>query len=325
MLAAPTHLHRRSAPVAVVAVAACLVLILGACGPEPDRRDTRLAGLALLIADRTGAASLSVGVQDGDAVVSRDVDLPGPATTWTSQGHDGVLVATLADGTLRISDPLPSDGSGPAWHKVTATDPGGDPPAGPFWFPTWDPDGGRFAAIAGDLSGSRDGSIVLVDPTTRASFTIALGRAVLPAPPAWLDGDRVAVVGGTAAAPTALIVDTTSGDVTDGPTGARFLATSADGSTVASLDASRRIVTIRDSATWLGGADTTVGSLEADDEDGQLTSLALDQAGSRLALAWATKDGPLRIDVHERADGWRRVGSQTIDDGARGAVVGWWR
>ena len=324
MTAAATRpAHRRIVAPALLTVSA--LAFLAACGAPTRPDQTRLAGLALLVADRSGAASLTVGVQDGDTVASRIVELPGPATTWTSQGHDGVVIATLADGTLRLSDPRPTDGAAPAWHKVKATDASGDAPTGPFWFPTFGPDGGRFATIAGDLRGGGDVAIALIDPSTDAAFTIDLGRPLRPAPPAWLDDDRLVAVGGTSASPTAVLVDTATGDLTDGPPGARSLATSADGSTVASLDASLKTVTIRETADWLGGSGTTIGSVAAEPDDVQLTSLALDRTGSRLALAWAAKDGSLRIDVHERADGWRRVGSQTIDDGARGAVVGWWR
>ena len=45
--------------------------------------------------------------------------------------------------------------------------PTGDAPKGPFYFATWDPDGGRFAMLAGDLASGEDIRVVLIDPSRR--------------------------------------------------------------------------------------------------------------------------------------------------------------
>ena len=102
---------------------------------------------------------------------------------------------------------------------------------GPFYFPSWDPEGGRFAALAGDLDD--EPRLTLIDPSARSAFEIDLGRPVVAAPPAWVGDDLVAVAVGDAAAPASILVDTTTGEIADGPAGGRLFATSADGRTIA--------------------------------------------------------------------------------------------
>ena len=104
-------------------------------------------------------------------------------------------------GTTATSDPVHL-GEPLAWRPVKANDPTGKTPVGPDFFATWDPEGGRFATLAGDLLGGRRGPPRAHRPERRTAFEIALDRAVVAAPPVWIDADRVAVVTGDAAAPT---------------------------------------------------------------------------------------------------------------------------
>ena len=77
--------------------------------------------------------------------------------------------------------------------------------------------------------------VVLIDPSAGSAFEIAIDRAVVAAPPVWIDPDRLVVVTGDAAAPLAAIVDTTTSEVTDGPSGDRLLAASGDGKRIATM------------------------------------------------------------------------------------------
>jgi hypothetical protein len=249
------------------------------------------------------------------------LDLPGPATAWVSSGRARVLAATLLDGSLHTSDPL-SDGA-LTWRAVDARDLTGDPSPGPAWFVTWDPEGGRFATISGDLPGGEDVELTLIDPSAQSAFVIALDRPLLPSAPAWLDGERVAVVGGSTSEPVSVIVDTATGEATDGPAGDRRLATSADGSVIATTGGPGSPVIIRSSAAWAASDGTSIGMIDAPTDEAQATSMALAAGGQRLAIVWLGVDGGVRVDVHDGSDGWRRV--MTLDDAGRAAAVAWSR
>ena len=93
------------------------------------------------------------------------------------------------------------------------------PNAGPDTFATWDPEGGRYATLSGDLLVGDDVRVVLVDPSVSTAFEIPLEQSVVAAPPAWIDSDRFVVVTGDAGEPTATIVDAETGELSDGPPG----------------------------------------------------------------------------------------------------------
>lgn len=306
-------------------MAAVLVVVAAACASEPVDDQGAARGLLTLTAGADGQARLDLVTDRGDTVGPEDVALPGPETTWIDAGRADVLVANLADGSLVISDPVAPAAEDLDWRSVEASDPSGPLGDGPFWFAAWDPEGGRFATIRGDLVGGTGLDLLLVDPTLGTSFAIPLDAALLASPPAWLEDDRLALVGGSSAAPTAVIVDTTDGSVSDGPDGARRLATSADGSRIATSAGPGQPVVVRLSEAWLAGDGTSIGSVDAPSADAAAASFALDRDGGRLAIAWRLADGTVQVDVHEEADGWRRTVSRTLDDGARGAVVGWLR
>ena len=137
------------------------------------------------------------------------------------------------------------------WRTIKAVGPTGDAPKGPFYFATWDPGGGRFAMLAGDLAVGRDIRVVLIDPSVGSAFEIPLDRPVVAAPPAWIDDDRLVVVTGDAAAPLTTIVDTTTGELDDGPAGDRLLAASANGRRIATMAGQGAPVVVRDMAGWL--------------------------------------------------------------------------
>ena len=169
----------------------------------------------MLAATADGTALLG---WDGSSREGVPITLPKSDATWIATGRADVLAAVLPKGTTATSDPVHL-GDPLVWRPVKATDITGKTPVGPDFFATWDPEGGRFATLAGDLPGGGAVNLVLIDPSTGSAFEIAIDRAVVAAPPVWIDPDRLVVVTGDAAAPLAAIVDTTTSEVTDGPSG----------------------------------------------------------------------------------------------------------
>jgi hypothetical protein len=311
----------------LTAAALAGLLAIGGCQPEPTGGEATLEGLLVLAGGSGGGSTLEAYAVREDGPVVLDIELPRGGTAWVSAGLASVLVATSTDGELRTSDPV--DPRGPAvdlaalrWRDVEATVPGGDRPSGPAWFAAWDPSGDRFAALGGDLPGGEDMSLVLIDPAAGSALEIPLRRPLLAAPPVWLDEDRVAVLGGGSSEPAAFIVDTTSAEVVDGPTGDRRMATSGDGRVVAVTAGADAPVVVRSTEAWLAADGTSIGAIDPPAEASAI-AMALDTDGDRLAIVWLGPDG-VRVDVHDGGDGWRRVASQPLD-GAAAAAVCWLR
>ncbi len=189
-------------------------------------------------------------------------------------------------------------------------------------FPGWDPVGTGFATLAGGLD--TDPRLVLVDPKSRTAVEVVLEAPVVPAPPAWLGKDRVLVVTGTDDALTSSIIDTTSGDAAAGPAGARLVASSADARIVAVAGAGRDAVQVELTSDWLAGGDATIARIDPPDKAVAVTSLALDADGARLAIAWLTEGGSVRVLAYARADRWRAF-DVTGTHEPPAAVVAWSR
>ena len=242
-------------------------------------------------------------------------------TTWIAAGDGGQLAATLVDQTLRTSDAL-HPGGRQTWRKADLVDAEGAHVDGPFLFPIWDPGGVRYAVLAGGLDA--DPRLVVADPETGTAVEHLLDPTVVPAPPAWLGDDRILVVTGTDDALTSSVVDTTSGDATAGPDGARLVATSGDALTVAVAGPGRDPVTVRTTSDWLAGGGSTVAKIDPPDGAVAVTSLALDADGSRLAIAWLTDGGSVRVLAYGRADRLargRRHGRGPAAGGGGGVVA----
>jgi len=249
---------------------------------------------------------------------------PEDGASWVSAGRGGVLVGTTADGQLVTSDPVDQRGSAVSvaaldWQPVEATDESGGSVPTPAWFPTWDPSGERFAALGGDLSDNAAVTMLIIDPGQGKLPPLKPKQAVLAGPPAWLDANRVALLSGSAAEPTSILVDTASGKATNGPTGERRLATSADGKVIATSAGPGAPVVLRSSKGWLADDGTSIGSVEVPQGATEATALALDATGKRLAIVWLREDGITQCDIHDGADGWRRVLSHAA------TVVAWLR
>jgi hypothetical protein len=314
----PDATHRPAGRPLVALIALALVVVLAGCQAD-EPTDAAAANGLLVLTGQVGDTRLTVREEahpDG-----RPVALPDPATAWLSVGRGNVLLATLIDGRLEVSEPLRADD--PAWSPVEPTNVADAPPEGPLYFGTWDPDGGAFALLGGDL-GSGDGvRIVVVDPNLAGAAEAPVGTRTRPVPPAWIDADRVAVATGTADAPTLTLLDTATGQTRDGPSGVRLLATSAD-ARVAAIWTTDGSMGVLPTDTWLSGGEPS-HEITAPDGTVRALSMALDETGARLAIVWADADGvPSRITVHTEAHDWARVASIGLPS-TQAAVVAWLR
>ena len=300
-------------------VLACVAL-LGACSNSEPPADAAPDGLIALVA---GADATTLVGWDDSGGAPVPITLPTGEAVWVAAGRADVLVATLADGKAATSNPVHL-GTKLKWRSVKAVGPTGDAPKGPNSFATWDPQGGRYATLAGDLQTGDGIRVVLVDPSVGTAFEIALDRPVVAAPPAWIDGDRLVVVTGDAAQPEATIVDTTTSELTEGPIGARLIATSANGRRIATMAGQGAPVIIRDTSGWLSDDGSSIASIDPAGDSTTAIAFALDSTGQRLAVAWANKDGAVTLAIHDGQSGWRRVAQPKIGP-ARGAVVAWLR
>ena len=310
------------------AVALTLLLLLSGCEAAAGTADRPVEGL--LILTRADATSLAVlaAKDDSDEAVAIGLPLPAEGATWISAGDGGVIVGSTAEGTLLMSDPVDPRGAavdiaGLEWTPVEAADEAGRPlPAAGL--ATWAPGGGRFAALAGDLVGGADMTLLVVETRGGKATVIPLKRPLLASPPVWLDVNRLALLTGSAADPATIVVDAASGKIANGPAGERRLATSADGKVIATSGGAGSPVVLRSSKGWLADDGTSIGSVEVPEGFSQAISLALDTIGDRLAIVWRREDGTSRSDVHDGTDGWRRVWSQPVA-GTAAAAVAWLR
>lgn len=302
-----------------------LLSVLWGCEAVSGTADRPVEGLLILTkADATSLAVLAAK-DDSDEAVAIALPLPAENTTWISAGEGGVIVGSTAEGTLLTSDPVDPRGAaadiaGLEWTPVEAADDAGRPiPA--VGLATWAPGGGRIAALAGDLAGGGDMTLLVVATKDGKATTLAVKRPLLPSPPVWLDANRLALLTGSGTDPATIVVDATSGKIANGPTGARRLATSADGKVIATSAGAGSPVVLRSSKGWLADDGTSIGSVEVPDGFSEAISVALDATGDRLAIVWRREDGTSRSDVHDGTDGWRRVWSQPVAGTAPGAVA----
>ena len=306
-----------------------LLLPLSGCEAEAGAAERPVEGLLLL----TQAASTDLAVlaakRDSDEAVAIGLPPPAPDATWVAAGRGGVLVASTASGELITSDPVDPRGSaadlaGLEWRPIEAADEAGPVSATPAWLPAWDPGGKRFAALGGDLLGGGEVTLLLIDQEAGKMARVALKRPLLAAAPVWLDDARLALLAGSPAEPTTVVVDTTDGKVTKGPAGERRLATSGDGRVIAGSAGPGTPIVLRSSKAWLADDGTSIGSVEVPNGFTEAIALALDGSGQRLAIVWLGDDGTPRFDIHDGADGWRRVWDQPLP-GSSAAAVAWLR
>lgn len=297
----------------------CATLI-EACSSGQPSAAAAPDGLLALVADPTGTTLVGWDASGHEGV---PIALPKGDTVWVAGGLAHVLAVTLADGTTATSDPVRL-GTRLGWRPVKAKTSSGDPAKGPDFFATWDPDGGRYATLAGDVQSGEGVRVALIDPSAGTVVEMPLDRPVVAAPPAWIDNDRLVIVTGDAGEPMATIVDAASGELSDGPTGARLLATSANGRRIATMAGQGAPVVIHETSAWLGDDGSSIASIEPAGDATTAIAFALDATGDRLVVAWAARNGSISLAIHDARAGWRRVAQPKIGK-ARGAVVAWLR
>jgi len=293
---------------------------LAACSNPGASAGAPPAGLVALVGNGDATTLLGWDTSFAEGI---PITLPKGGTTWIATGRADVLAATSTTGTLLTSDPVRL-GQTLAWRAVKAVVKNGDAPAGPDYFATWDPDGGRFATLAGDLVAGDGIVVVLIDPSRGTATEIPIDRSVVAAPPSWIDANKLVVVTGDAGAPIATVVDTATGELSDGPSGARLLATSANDRRVATMAGQGAPVVIRDTSGWLSGDGSSIASIAPPNSSTTAIAFALDPTGQRLVIAWQADDGTVSLAVHDGAQDWRRVATPKIGS-AKGAVVAWRR
>ena len=303
------------------ALALVCVAVIAACSDPGPSADITPDGLIALVAD---ADSTTLMGWDTTGAKPVPIKLPRGDTTWVSSGRADVLAAALANGGTATSDPVHLD-TPLGWRSVKAVGPDGTAPQGPDSFVAWDPEGGRFATLAGDLLSGDGIRVVLIDPSAGKATEIPIDRSVVAAPPIWIDADRLVVVTGDGTAPQATIVDATDGSLSDGPPGSRLLAASADGDTVATMASPGAPVVVRTTNDWIGGTDTSLASIAPPNGSTTAIAFALDATGQRLVIAWQAKDGSVTLAVHDSRSDWKRVAKPAISAAAKGAVVAWQR
>lgn len=275
-------------------------------------------GLLVLSGD---VGSVTLRVREGGR--GRRIDLPDPATSWVAAGRTNVLLATLVDGRTYVSGPLGDEDL--EWRlvePVTLTD---LPPEPPLFFGTWDPPGGAYAQLGADFSDGGGMRAVVVDPGLQQAVEVAVGDGqAAPAPAAWIDDDRLVIVASTGDAGDAVIVDSATQETEQGPSGVRFVATSADASTAAVWPGGGEPVGIQSTESWLAGEPASI-RIDVPDEASGPAVMALDAEGERLAVVWTRGDGtPVGIAVYAAATDWGRVATVQLGEAAA-ATVAWLR
>ena len=284
-----------------------------ACGEGPNRTPAPadLVGLVVLT-DDGGRSRLTTFDAAGQA---RSQTGPAGPIAWISAGRRGTLIATMADGSLRLSDRVRTDHDA-AWKRVPSARV--DIPAEPIYFATWAPSGNRFAGLAADFGQDASPSLVVVDPLADSSLILPVPGQALPEPPAWLDESRVLLE--TRAGTVILGVD--GADTTAGPdlgNGAALIDVSADGLHVAIGPTQPGPVTIRSRDAWLTGA----GQPEASLGNGTVGAVALDHGAERLAVIWQQQSAAGIVVVYRRAGGWHESSRLPLPSGSQRGVLTW--
>ena len=308
----------RLAPIAL-ALTLAVAMVLGCASPDDDA--AALDGL-LLLSGEVGRTSLVV--HDAPDPEGRAIALPDPGTAWVAAGRGNVLLATTIDGRTFISAPL-GDGD-PSWRLVEPRlAPRGESPDGPLYFGSWDPAGGVYAMLAADLAAAAGLRILVVDPSLEdGASEIPIDRAPAPAAPSWIDDDRVIVLVDDGEARRAVLLDTPTGDLADGPRGSRLVTTSGDGRMLAHWMGAGAPIEILTTDDWLAERSSTI-RLDPPAGTTAPAVVALDRTGTRIAIVWTDADGaPREVAVHVAAADWRPVASVSLED-VSVASVNWLR
>ena len=187
-----------------------VLLLLSACQADAGAAEQPAEGLLVLTGGDAAELVVLAAKQDSDEPVAIGLPVPDDGATWISAGKDGTLVGSTADGGLVTSDPV--DPRGAAADLAGAGVAAGR-------------SRGRVRRIAGDArivpdlgsgrppvrsprgrsAGGGDMHLLLVDPGEGKADIDRLEACAPAAPPAWLDGQRVALVTGSQDEPATIV------------------------------------------------------------------------------------------------------------------------
>jgi hypothetical protein len=304
---------------AILAAILCLAVVAVGAGCEEPPEDAAMTDGLLVLSGDVGSVTLRV--REGGR--GRRIELPDPATSWVAAGRTNVLLATLVDGRTYVSNPLGDED--PEWRlvePVTLTD---QPPEPPLFFGTWDPPGAAYAQLGSDFAEGGGMRAVVVDPGLEQAVEVAVTDSqAAPAPAAWIDDDRLVIVSTAGDDGEAVIVDSATQEVQQGPAGVRLVGTSADASMAAVWRSGGEPIDIQSTESWLAEQPASIRIDVPDDAAGPGV-MALDAEGERLAVVWTDGEGnPIGIAVYAAASSWGRVASLELGEAAA-ATVAWLR
>jgi hypothetical protein len=267
--------------------------------------------------------TLSLVRLSGDVV---PLPLPDPSVAAVVPAASGKLVALLRDGRAFVA-PRGSAGllAGTGWHAIALTGAGSMPPGTVISAATSSPDGARLVAIARPRDAFQPSALVIIEPGRGRRDIRPLPDESDGAPPAWIDGARVAIVQRDRLDRTFLaVVAVATGRVTD-RLAVRVLnfATSGDSLTAVGVTHDRIVVGPTASVLERRRAPDTGPATPPDDF--VRGGVALSSDGHYLAAAIEEDDsGRSRIAIYEQTGGsWRATTRITPPAGTSGGWLTW--
>lgn len=289
----------------------------------PDETAETAEPTLLLLATADGVRVLSF-VRPSVGVVA--LPLPDPSTMAVTPMGDGSLVALLADGRAFVAQDGPTGLlGGTGWRPLELEWTRALPAEMIIVAASASPDGKRVAAVARPPFAESPSALVIVEPAAGRAAPWALPDESTGAPPAWLEGDHVAVVQRGRTGQTFLAVLTAaSGDVIDRITfRALDIGTSGDAGTIVILGDESRL--------FVGPTADVLERRRVPDEGPVIRpgdvvggGVALDRHGRHLAAVVEDTAGISRIATFERAgDAWQPGVRIPAPPGSGGGWIAW--
>ncbi len=324
----------------VLATAAALVAagIVGGCGPlssgpptnapsptaPPEASTGESAGSALLLLTRVDDVPVLSLVRPSVGVAT--LPLPDPSTIAVTPMGNGSLVALLADGGAFVA-PGGAAGllAGTGWRRLDLRWSGALPAEAILFAATASPDGQRLAAVARPPFAESPSALVIVEPAAGRAAAWSLPDESTGAAPAWVDGDRVALIQRGRAGQTFLaVLGAARGKVID-----RITFRALDVGT--SGDAGTTVVRGDESRLFVGQTADVLERKRLPDEgpvirpgDAVRGGVALDRDGRHLAAVIEDTAGVSRIAIFEKVgDAWRPAAGIAPPPGSSGGRVSW--
>jgi hypothetical protein len=309
MTTRPPTIRRLGPPVLVAAM-----LVAAACEAEPSPPTPEPAAFDGRLLVHTGRpAWTQLFAVDGYGRET-EVAVPAGGLRWFAAAPDGRLAGIDGEGRVLVAGP-----DVPTWRPVAMDEVPGDAEAADVRLPAWSPDG-RLAVVFGEAGAATIAGVLIVDPATDGTLWVGLVAGLGGYPPGWLDSARLAVpTRDSGDRPAITVLDVDAGSVGPEIAGARGVAASPDGSTLAVIDDSGAVEVWRP-ADWLAQGDGHPLERFEPTGPGSVEAVALDRTGDRLAIGVADPDGgtPGNVRVLDGTDGWAVV----IDRSMGGAPIG---